>query len=306
MLPQITQSITIHSSLPLTQSNDTSNSKKSSEKSITISQPKSKDQLAPTELINDNTTHEKTSSVTQDKNIIDTKQHETSQNKLTNLRSENNSNTLVEKVQNKVTSSKNSENQPSSVSAPEKPSSVTEDKTITKVKSPKSDNQPEKQSVSSDSIKRDRALFFKYLNSNSDNVKSEQNDKTLSRDIKEVNNRPVAINDEATTESNIPVNINILSNDKDPDGDKLSVMAVSRPHKGTIESNADGAITYSPLKSWSGTERFTYSINDGRGGVATASVTVIVQNHPPEAADQDVSVNGNNPDEDQARRKRSR
>ena len=169
---------------------------------------------------------------------------------MTNLRSENNSNTLVEKVQNKVTSSKNSENQPSSVSAPEKPSSVTEDKTITKDKSPKSDNQPEKQSVSSDSIKRDRALFFKYLNSNS--VKSEQNDKTLSRDIKEVNNRPVANGDEATTESNVPVNINILRNDKDPDGDKLSVMAVSRPHKGTIETNADGVITYSPLKSWSG------------------------------------------------------
>ena len=111
---------------------------------------------------------------------------------MTNLRSENNSNTLVEKVKNKDTSSKNSENQPSQCSATEKPSSVTEDKTITKVKSPKSDNQPEKQSVSSDSIKRDRALFFKYLNSNSDNVKSEQNDKTLSRDIKEVNNRPVA------------------------------------------------------------------------------------------------------------------
>ena len=56
-----------------TQNNDTSNSKKSSEKSITISQPKSKDQLAPTALTNDNTTHEKASSVTQDKNIIDTK-----------------------------------------------------------------------------------------------------------------------------------------------------------------------------------------------------------------------------------------
>ena len=96
----------------LTQTNDTSNNKKSSEKSITISQPKSKDQLAPTALTNDNTTHEKASSVTQNKNIIDTK-HETSQNKLTNLRSENNSNTLVEKVQNKGTSSKDSENQPS-------------------------------------------------------------------------------------------------------------------------------------------------------------------------------------------------
>ena len=87
---------------------------------------------------------------------------------------ENDSNTLVKKVQNKDTSSKNSENQPSSVTAPEKTSSVTDEKTITKVKSPKSDNQPEKQSLSSDSMKRDRALFFKSLNSNSDNVKSEQ------------------------------------------------------------------------------------------------------------------------------------
>ena len=76
---------------------------------MTISQPKSKEQLASTGLINDNTTREKASSVTQDKNIIDMKQHETSQNKLTSLRSENNSNTLVEKVQNKDTSSKNSE-----------------------------------------------------------------------------------------------------------------------------------------------------------------------------------------------------
>ena len=100
---------------------------------------------------------------------------------MTNLQSENNSNTLVEKVQNKDTSSKNSENQPSRVSATEKPSSVTEDKTITKVKSPKSDNQPEKQSLSSDSIKRDRALFFKYLNSNSDNVKSEITTDTFPR-----------------------------------------------------------------------------------------------------------------------------
>ena len=72
-------------------------------------------------------------------------------------------------------------------------------------------------------------------------------------------------------------------------------MAVSRPHKGTIETNADGVITYSPLKSWSGTERFGYTISDGRGGIATAAVTVIVENHPPEAEDQDISVNANSP-----------
>ena len=120
------------------------------------------------------------------------------------------------------------------------------------------------------------------------------NDKVTSEQT-EVNNRPVAINDEATTESNIPLKINILSNDKDPDGDKLSLIGVSRPSKGTIESDDDGTITYSPLKSWSGTERFTYSISDGRGGVATSTVTVVVQNHPPEVEDQDASVNANSP-----------
>ena len=226
------------------QTNDTSNNKKSSEKSITISQPESKDQLASMALTNDNSTHKKESSVTQDKNIVDAK-HETSQNKLTSLRSENESNTLVENVKNEVTSPQDSKTQTNQNSVTEKPASVTEDKTIAKAKSTNSDNQPDKQSRSSDSIKRDRALFFKYLNSNKDNLKTEQ--KT------EVNNRPVAINDEATTESNIPIKINLLRNDKDSDGDKLSIMGLSPPLKGKIESSSDGIIAYTPLKSWSGT-----------------------------------------------------
>ena len=219
-----------HVSSVSSQTNHTSDIKKSAEKSISIRHAKSEDQLTSTKLTNNNS---------------------------------------------------NNENQ----------SSVREDKTIVKVKSPNSDNQPEKQSRSIDSIKKDRALFFKYLNSKN-NVKEE--DKT------EVNNRPVAINDKATTDANVPVDINILRNDKDSDGDKLSIMGLSPPIKGKIESNSDGVITYTPLESWSGTEKFGYTISDGRGGVATASVIVIVQptkveNQLPEAQDQDVTINGNNP-----------
>ena len=119
-------------------------------------------------------------------------------------------------------------------------------------------------------------------------------------DKTEVNNRPVAIDDKATTDANVPVEINILRNDKDSDGDKLSIMGLSPPIKGKIESNSDGVITYTPSESWSGTEKFGYSISDGRGGIATASVIVIVQptrveNEPPEAQDQDITINGNNP-----------
>ena len=57
-----------------------------------------------------------------------------------------------------------------------------------------------------------------------DTGKSQQKNKVLSQDIREVNNRPVAINDKAITNTNVPVNINILRNDKDVDNDKLSIM----------------------------------------------------------------------------------
>ena len=216
---------------------------------------------------------------------------ETSEGKPTLPRSESDSDTIDALVENK-NNSQNPQTKPKPDSVTEKPSSVTEDKTITNVKSPNSDNPPEKQSSSADSIKRDRALFFKYLNSNNDNVKEE--------DKPEVNNRPVAINDKAVTDANIPVSINILRNDKDSDGDKLSIMGLSPPIKGKIDSDSNGMITYSPSESWSGTERFGYTVSDGRGGVATGSVTVIVQpgsveNQPPESQDQDVTVNANSP-----------
>ncbi len=81
-------------------------------------------------------------------------------------------------------------------------------------------------------------------------------------DKTEVNNRPVAIDDKAITDANVPVNINILRNDKDIDGDKLSIMGLSPPLKGKIESNSDGMITYTPLESWWGTELFGYTISD--------------------------------------------
>ena len=103
----------------------------------------------------------------------------------------------------------------------------------------------------------------------------------------------------ATTDANVPVEINILHNDKDSDGDKLSIMGMP-PIKGKIESDSDGVITYTPLESWSGAEKFGYTISDGRGGISAASVVVIVQpakveNQLPEAQDHDISINGNNP-----------
>ncbi len=105
------------------------------------------------------------------------------------------------------------------------------------------------------------------------------------------NRPPVAVDDAATTPSGQPVTINVLANDSDPDGDPLTVQSVTAPLLGTaVISN--NMVIYTPAAGITGTDRFTYAINDGRGGTATATVTVTITapiNRPPVAVD-DVAV----------------
>ncbi len=92
-----------------------------------------------------------------------------------------------------------------------------------------------------------------------------------------VNRPPVAGADKASTRRNVAVTIAVLANDRDPDGDALSLVAVSKPTRGTARVTADRRVKYDPNRNFRGTDRFTYAISDGRGGTATATVTVIVQ-----------------------------
>ena len=90
---------------------------------------------------------------------------------------------------------------------------------------------------------------------------------------------PVAVDDAATTTFDTPVSIAVLANDSDPDGDTLTISAVTPPANGTATISGN-AIVYTPAATFSGVDRFTYSISDGRGGNATANVTVTVTPQP--------------------------
>lgn len=90
------------------------------------------------------------------------------------------------------------------------------------------------------------------------------------------NNAPIANNDEATTDENTPIVIDILANDIDPDGEILSLSVSTIPANGTVTINPDSTVTYSPNVGFSGTDSFTYVISDGSGGTSTAIVTIEV------------------------------
>ena len=107
---------------------------------------------------------------------------------------------------------------------------------------------------------------------------------------------PVAVNDVASTPEDFPVNINVLANDTDPDGDTLVVTTASAGN-GTVVILPNGTIDYTPGPNFNGTDTITYTISDGNGGTSTATVTVTVGpvNDPPVAVNDSTSTNEDTP-----------
>jgi large repetitive protein len=105
---------------------------------------------------------------------------------------------------------------------------------------------------------------------------------TVTVTVVPVNDVPVAVNDNATTPEDTPVTIPVLGNDTDADGNPLTVTAATSPN-GTVTINPDGTITFTPNANFNGPTTITYTISDGQGGTATATVTLNVTpvNDPP-------------------------
>jgi outer membrane protein OmpA-like peptidoglycan-associated protein len=91
----------------------------------------------------------------------------------------------------------------------------------------------------------------------------------------DANQPPVANDDRAVTNRNTPVLIDVLANDTDPDGDSLTIDSVTSPQNGSAIIQ-NGRILYTPNTGFRGTDRFSYTVSDGRGGTDSANVTVII------------------------------
>ena len=93
--------------------------------------------------------------------------------------------------------------------------------------------------------------------------------------INGVNDNPVANTDSATTDEDVAVNVDVVANDTDIDGDSLFISTVSQPANGSAVDNGDGTVTYTPNSGFFGTDSFTYTVSDGSlSDTATVNITV--------------------------------
>jgi hypothetical protein len=93
------------------------------------------------------------------------------------------------------------------------------------------------------------------------------------------NHSPIATFDVALTLKGVAVDIAVLANDSDPDGNPLTVTAVSSALHGTTSINANGSVKYTPAPGFAGIDGFTYTIGDGHGGTATGIAALSVGVH---------------------------
>ncbi|HSJ91666.1 MAG TPA: Ig-like domain-containing protein, partial [Ilumatobacter sp.] len=99
-----------------------------------------------------------------------------------------------------------------------------------------------------------------------------------------IDDPPVAVDDQVTARSGAPVPVVVTANDYDPDGEAIALVAVTDPNHGTVEIASATTAVYRPSAGFVGVDRFGYTIVDGDGTEATATVTI--QLRPADATNQ--------------------
>ncbi|OEH68093.1 MAG: hypothetical protein BAX61_04635 [Psychrobacter sp. B29-1] len=109
--------------------------------------------------------------------------------------------------------------------------------------------------------------------------------------VASVNDLPVSKNSniEATEDT---VATGQLEAATDADSDNLTYAIKDNAANGTVIVNADGSYSYTPDTDFNGEDSFTYTIDDGQGGMTTqtATITVAAVNDAPVAEDSSIST----------------
>uniref|UniRef100_UPI003F833B23 tandem-95 repeat protein n=1 Tax=Vibrio campbellii TaxID=680 RepID=UPI003F833B23 len=109
-----------------------------------------------------------------------------------------------------------------------------------------------------------------------------EDDAQVSVTVNPLNDAPVANDDNAVTDEDTPVTIDVLPNDTDVDGDTLSIVNASVPaDQGAVEI-VDGKLVFTPAENFNGEATISYTVSDGElEDEAQVSVTVNPINDAP-------------------------
>lgn len=102
------------------------------------------------------------------------------------------------------------------------------------------------------------------------------------------NRAPSALDDEVTVAASHSIEINVLANDSDPDGDPLQVISVGQASAGSVTIVSTSLVRYVAESGFIGVDSFVYTVADSEGATATARVNIRVRvegNRPPQAVD---------------------
>ncbi len=102
---------------------------------------------------------------------------------------------------------------------------------------------------------------------------------TVSITVTPVNDPPVAVDDQATTEKGVAVTIPVLSNDTDIDSTLTTVTIITAPGNGTATVET-GSVSYVPAAGFTGVDTFIYQVCDDAAACDSATVQVTVNAIP--------------------------
>ncbi|HIO14365.1 MAG TPA: tandem-95 repeat protein, partial [Chromatiales bacterium] len=103
---------------------------------------------------------------------------------------------------------------------------------------------------------------------------------------------PQAKNDAAELNEHTSIDIDVLSNDIDPEGGPLTITDLSDPAHGSATLNPDDSIHYEPDAHYVGNDSFTYTVNDEDGASSTATVNILIVPTMPDAVADSAYSNG--------------
>ena len=85
-----------------------------------------------------------------------------------------------------------------------------------------------------------------------------------------------AQNDALSVNPGVVGTVNVVANDTGPSSTTLSVSAFTQGTRGTVVNLGGGVLQYTPQNGQVGSDSFTYTVSDGIGDTATATVNVLI------------------------------